>query len=58
VLWELEESCRIVIDVGVPEIVKLAAEGVLNELLLLGTVLGLMHIELSRGILELVGCGS
>ena len=48
-LWEFEESCRVIVAVGVPEVVKLATEGVLNELLLLNAILGLMDVKLSRG---------
>ena len=47
VLGELKEACRVVIIVRVAEVIELAAERVLNELLLLCRVFTRMDIELA-----------
>ena len=57
VLVELEKACGIVIYIGIPEVVQLVAQCLLDELSKLWGIFLLMDIEFASGILELVSGG-
>jgi len=55
VLVELEEASGVLVDICVPEVVKLVAKCFLNECLQLWGVLFLVNVKFACGCLELVG---
>lgn len=57
-LVELEETCRIALDIGVTKVIDVLLQGLLDVLNLLRGILCLMLVELSRSVLQFVGCGT